>query len=247
MLLSVISIAYRNLHGLQKTLSGFEGHACDNDIEIIVVDGGSDDGTREFLAQQTISKKWVSEPDGGIYHAMNKGLAMASGDYVWFLNSGDFVMDRSVVPEILESLRKGPDALYGETMMVDKEGRHLGTRSEKSTRKLPDKLHWKSFAMGMNVGHQSFLIRRELALPYQVNYRYVADIDWMISCLKNCRHVLRFPKVIACFTLDGFSSANRKNSNKERYQVLKKHYGFLPNLLNHGRIAWRKVIHPSGL
>ena len=241
MRLSVISIAYNNLKGLQKTLAVFNGQNLLTEIEIIVVDGGSTDGTKEFLETQTLTKNWVSEPDKGIYNAMNKGLAMAKGDYVWFLNSGDYVEDFSVVDLLLNSLKLNPDAVYGETMMVDSDGKHLGLRSVFTTRKLPDNLNWTSFRLGMNVGHQSFVIKLSLALLYNEKYRYVADIDWMIRCLKVCKNVVNLDAVLACFTVDGFSSVQRKASNKERYEVLKEHYGFLPNAFAHLGIVLRKL------
>ena len=241
MRLSVISIAYNNLKGLQKTLAVFNGQNLSAQIEIVVVDGGSNDGTKDFLASQTLTKNWISEPDKGIYNAMNKGLEMATGDYVWFLNSGDYVEEFSTIETILNVLKQAPDAVYGETMMVDAEGKHLGLRSEFTTRKLPDNLSWTSFRMGMNVGHQSFVIKRSLALLYNEKYRYVSDIDWMIRCLKACQEVVNLGAVLACFTVDGFSSVQRKASNKERYEVLKVHYGFLPNAFAHLGIVLRKL------
>ncbi len=241
MKLSIVTIAYNNLDGLKKTLEIFlDGKYADR-VEHVIVDGGSSDGTREFLEKLKLSATWVSEKDTGIYNAMNKGLAMAKGDYVWFLNSGDYVHDGRTLELVLNALDRHPDALYGETMMVSPSGREMGTRSEISTRKLPETLHWKSFSMGMNVGHQSFIIRRQLAVPYDETYRYVSDIDWMIFCLKQCRTVVNLKTVLACFTLEGFSSANRKASNLERYKVLKKHYGWLPNLLAHAGIIMRKL------
>ena len=241
MRLSVISIAFNNLKGLQKTLAVFNGQNLSDQVEIVVVDGGSMDGTKAFLESQTLTHNWVSEPDKGIYNAMNKGLAMAKGDYVWFLNSGDYVEDFAVVEKLLTFLNQDPDAVYGETMMVDAEGKHLGLRSVFTTRKLPDHLSWTSFRMGMNVGHQSFIIKRNLSVPYNEEYRYVADIDWMIRCLKVCKNVLNLNTVVACFTVDGFSSVQRKSSNKERYEVLKEHYGFLPNAFSHLMIVLRKL------
>ena len=241
MKLSVISIAYNNLKGLEKTLAVFNGHNFLQDIEILIVDGGSKDGTKEFLETQSLSKNWVSEPDKGIYNAMNKGLSMAKGDYVWFLNSGDYVEDFSLIEKLLNVLKQEPDAVYGETMMVDVEGKHLGLRSVFTTRKLPDNLNWTSFRLGMNVGHQSFVVKRSLALLYNEKYRYVADIDWMIRCLKVCKNVVNLDAVLACFTVDGFSSVQRKASNKERYEVLKEHYGFLPNAFAHLGIVLRKL------
>ena len=158
-----------------------------------------------------------------------------------FETYGDYVEDFSLIEKLLNVLKQEPDAVYGETMMVDVEGKHLGLRSVFTTRKLPDNLNWTSFRLGMNVGHQSFVVKRSLALLYNEKYRYVADIDWMIRCLKACKNVVNLDAVLACFTVDGFSSVQRKASNKERYEVLKEHYGFLPNAFAHLGIVLRKL------
>ncbi len=237
--LSVITITYNNYNGLLKTLALLEADEFREEIEIVIVDGGSGDETPEFLKHQTATTNWVSEPDKGIYDAMNKGFNMAGGQYVWFLNAGDYAYSALVVRTLLKMLDKEPDALYGETMLVDDMGNELGTRSEKTTRKLSETLTWKSFAMGMTVGHQAFVIKRSLALPYDTNLKHVSDIDWMIRCLKRCEIILNLNMVIACFTIDGHSTINRKASNKERYKVLSKHYGTLTNLWNHLKIVIR--------
>ncbi|MES2618793.1 MAG: glycosyltransferase family 2 protein [Bacteroidota bacterium] len=239
--LSVISIAYNNYKGLRKTLEVFENNAFDNKVEVVIVDGGSKDETPAYLKSQTVTQNWVSEPDKGIYDAMNKGLEMATGDYVWFLNSGDYAFGADTVKTIIDNLGKKADALYGETMLVDADGKVLGTRSEQTTRQLPPLLDWKSFQMGMNVGHQAFIIRRALALPYDISYKHVADIDWMIRCLKRCDTVVNLDQPIANFTLDGHSTKHRKASNRERYEVLKKHYGYFNNLKNHLLIIIRHL------
>lgn len=247
MILSVISIAYNNINGLKKTLEVFSDHSFNDALELVIVDGNSTDGTKDFLTSQSICSNWVSEPDKGIYNAMNKGLKMAKGEYVWFLNSGDFAKDAATIDRLLMLLQSQPDAIYAETMMVDEHWKPLGTRSEMSTRQLPGRLTWKSFQMGMNVGHQSFVVKRSLAADYNESYRYVADIDWMISTLKNCKSVVKMDGILACFTLDGFSSKHRKASNKERFQVLKYHYGALPNFWNHIKIALRKYFSKGKL
>jgi glycosyltransferase involved in cell wall biosynthesis len=241
MILSVISIAYNNLNGLKKTLELFSKQTFDGFVELVIVDGNSSDGTKAFLSEQSITNNWVSEPDNGIYNAMNKGLQMAKGEYVWFLNSGDYASSSESVNQLLNLLKLHPDAVYAETMMVNEIGVALGTRSQLSTRKLPDNLTWQSFQLGMNVGHQSFVVKKELSSNYNENFKYVADIDWMISTLKNCKRIVKMDGVLACFTLDGFSTQNRKASNKERFRVLEHHYGKFPNLLNHIKIALRKM------
>lgn len=247
MILSVISICYNNLNGLKKTLESFENHPHLKDIEFVIIDGNSTDGTKDFLKTQTLTQNYLSEPDKGIYNAMNKGLWRSKGQYIWFLNSGDYVYSPEIISEIIEICHKNPDAIYGETMMVDGNGLALGTRSDLSTRPLPAQLTWESFKFGMNVSHQSFIIKRSVALPYDEKLKYVSDIDWMIRCLKNCKQVINLHQIIACFTLDGFSTQKRKESNKERFTVLQTHYGVIPNLFNHMVISIRKLLNSNKL
>jgi hypothetical protein len=163
------------------------------------------------------------------------------------LNSGDYPYNPEIISEIIEICQKNPDAIYGETMMVDENGKALGTRSELTTRPMPAQLNWESFKFGMNVSHQSFIIKRSIALPYDEKLKYVSDIDWMIRCLKNCKQVINLNQTIACFTLDGFSTQKRKESNKERFAVLQTHYGFIPNIFNHMVISVRKLFNSKKL
>lgn len=247
MKLSVVTITFNNLAGLKRTLAVFEKERFVHEVEIVVVDGGSKDGTEAFLASQTLTANWVSEPDRGIYHAMNKGLARATGEYVWFLNAGDWVEDPETIRTLLNVLDKHPDAVYGETMMVTPDGKELGTRSTVTTRKLPESLNWKSLRFGMCVGHQSFVVRKSLAPQYDETLKHVADIDWMIRCLKNCRQVINLNRVLSNFAVEGHSTHNRKQSNLERFRVLRKHYGLIPNLLAHALIVVRKMLSPRRL
>ncbi len=239
--LSIISITYNNFKGLSKTLAIFQSNQFHSEIEIVIIDGGSTDETANFLKQQTLTDNWVSEPDKGIYDAMNKGLKRATGAYVWFLNAGDYVYSEDSLNAVLKGVKLMPDAMYGETMLVDNDGNEIGTRSEQTTRKLPEKLTWASFKRGMNVGHQAFIIKRSLVLPYNTQWKHVADIDWMIRCLKQCQKVLNLNATLVNFTLEGHSTIHRKASNKERFKVLQLHYGLLSNLWSHFVISMRHI------
>lgn len=239
--LSIISITYNNFKGLTSTLALFQSFDFQSDIEIVIVDGGSKDETLDFLKKQNLTDNWISEPDKGIYDAMNKGLKMAKGEYVWFLNAGDYAFSKESLMFVLEALKSGPDAVYGETMLVNSEGKPIGTRSEQTTRKLPKNLNWTSFKKGMTVGHQAFIIKKSLALPYHTKWKHVADIDWMIRCLKQCRTIVNLSTIIVNFTLEGHSTVHRKASNKERFKVLQLHYGLLSNLWSHFVISVRHL------
>jgi hypothetical protein len=183
---------------------------------------------------------------------MNKGLAMASGDYVLFLNAGDTLAHPRVLAD-LWSERKGAAVYYGQAMVVESMGgRELGLRKPLP----PQDLNWRSLRFGMVVSHQAFVIKRERALPYDLQYRICADIDWMIRCLRALGPGALGPEVVSSKALGvhfadrvlvhfldgGLSSQRRKAAWKERFLIMSRHYGPLNNLLNHGWIVIRYVL-----
>lgn len=231
--LSIITITYNAGQVLQRTLDSVAVQDYPH-IEYIIVDGASRDNTMDLVrALGERINKVISEPDQGLYDAMNKGLALASGDYVLFLNAGDELADGHVVSEIF-GLPKA-DVYYGHAMLVDLDGNSLGLREPLP----PEHLTWKSLQWGMNVCHQAFIIRRDKAVNYDLQYRICADIDWMIRSLKQCERTMPTGGLVCRFLIDGVSSAQRKKAWKERYIVLSRHYGWFRNLLNHLFIVLR--------
>jgi len=232
-ILSIITITYNAGQVLQRTLDSVSAQDYPH-IEYILVDGQSKDNTMDLVkAMGSRINKVVSEPDGGLYDAMNKGLTMATGVYVLFLNAGDTLADGHVLSEIF-SLPPA-DVYYGDAMLVNLDGKSLGLREPLP----PEKLSWKSLQWGMNVCHQAFIIRRDKATTYDLQYRICADIDWMIRSLKQCERTQKTRGIVCRFLIDGVSSAQRKNAWKERYTILSRHYGWFNNLLNHVFITLR--------
>lgn len=116
MKLSIITINYNNLEGLKRTYESVVSQTC-QDFEWIIIDGGSTDGSKEFIEEhQAHFAYWCSEPDKGIYNAMNKGIAKANGEYLQFLNSGDNLVDNKVVEEFL-ALGWDEDVIVGDVML----------------------------------------------------------------------------------------------------------------------------------
>lgn len=235
---TIITITYNAARWLERTVLSVLSQSYPH-IEYIIIDGASTDGTVDIIKQYASGLAyWVSEPDRGLYDAMNKGLERASGDYVWFMNAGDTLYTADTVQRIVASLKKSvslPDVIYGETAIVDAEGKSLGMRRLKA----PKQLTWKSFRMGMLVCHQSFIAKRELAPKYDTQYRLVADFDWCIQCLKRSRKTHNTHLVLSNFLEDGLSSTQRKASLKERYAVMCKYYGKPLTALLHGWFALR--------
>lgn len=225
-LFSVITVTYNAGKNLETTLQSVCAQQ-DAQIEYIVVDGGSTDGTLEVIGRySSCIAKWISEPDQGLYDAMNKGLKLATGDYVWFLNAGDTLRQTDVVRQLSEiAVREGfPDILYGETDLVDAEGKFIAERRLKA----PERLSWESFRMGMLVCHQSFIVRRALAPSYDLTYRFSGDFDWCIRCMKSAACIVNTHLRLVNYLYEGLTTRNRKASLKERYRIMVKYYGRLP-------------------
>jgi len=238
--ISIITVTYNAANLLEKTLKSV-AEQSHNAIEYIVVDGASKDDTLQVIKRNEHKvDKWISEPDRGIYDAMNKGLKMASGDFVMFLNAGDFFYQKDTLVRVMAQVTELTDILYGETMLVNENYEAIGTRSNKTTRKLPKKLDWTSFQEGMTVCHQSFIARRTVAPPYILN-NLAADIDWCIHCLKNSRTILNANQIIAAYLVGGTSQKQKFPSLIDRFKVMNKHYGFFKTIGLHLKFVFRAV------
>ncbi len=235
---TIITITYNAARWLERTVVSILSQSYPN-IEYLIIDGGSKDGTVDIIKQYAPGiAYWVSEPDKGLYDAMNKGLKQATGDYVWFINAGDTLQSAATVQRIAMKIGKRsslPDIIYGETSIVDAEGKPLGMRRLKA----PKQLTWKSFRMGMLVCHQSFIAKRTIAPEYDLQYRLSADYDWCIRCLKQAKSIYNTKMILSNYLEEGLSTQQRKASLKERYEVMCKYYGKFATIILHGWFALR--------
>ena len=240
--LSIITVCYNPGQLLLETMESVWAQDADA-IEYLVIDGGSTDGTVALLrAHSDRIDHWQSEPDAGIYDAMNKGLAAATGDFVWFMNAGDQLFAPDTARRLLALAAPDVDVLYGEVMLVNQAREHLGPFSETRPMRLPERLDWKSLQRGMVVCHQGFVPRRRIAGRYMLN-NLAADIDWVIECLKQSRRTVNTKLILAEYLAGGVSKQQHRRSLLGRYRILRKQYGFLPNLVNHARIVVRAGVH----
>lgn len=231
--LSVITIVYNNVRHIERTMLSVINQTYSN-IEYILVDGFSTDGTLEIVQQYTSQiETLISEKDKGIYDAMNKGLAAATGDYVIFMNSGDGFYAPDTVAQVFAT---APDAdiYYGETEMIDDAGNSLGQRRHKA----PAQFTWRHFKYGMSVSHQAIYIKRSLTQPYDRQYELSADIDWILHAAKKAKMIVNVHRYVARYLVGGMSKQKHRQSLKERFAIMRKHYGLLPTVFNHGVIAF---------
>ncbi|WEK19605.1 MAG: glycosyltransferase family 2 protein [Candidatus Pedobacter colombiensis] len=226
--LSVITIVYNNVKDIERTMLSVLNQTYGN-IEYIIIDGASNDGTKDLIYNhKSRLAQFISEPDKGIYDAMNKGLSLATGDYVLFMNSGDEIYAPETVAEVFETAASA-DIYYGETEMFNEKWESLGQRRHRA----PENFNWQSFKYGMNISHQAIYVKRSIAGKFDLQYKYSGDIDWIISAAKNASSIVNTHTYVAKYLVGGISKKKQLASLKERFRIFTKYYGLIPNLINH--------------
>lgn len=210
------------------------------DFEYIIIDGASTDGTLELInARSPEVDQFISEPDTGIYNAMNKGLRLARGTYLCFMNAGDTFHAPDTLMQLFSSLgNQKPDILYGETNLVNSEGEFLKPRRLKA----PKRLNKRSFLTGMHVCHQSFYPKRELAPEYDEHYRFSSDYDWCLKILDKAEVTYNSGLILTDYLSEGVTTRHRKASLIERYKIMCRHFGWYRAILAHFYIVLRALV-----
>lgn len=221
MKISIITISYNNLEGLKRTVSSVLGQSF-SDIEYIVIDGGAEDDSDKFLAANAEQiTYWVSEPDKGIYNAMNKGIAQSNGEYLLFLNSGDVFINADVLETMVLQLN-GEDIVYGNGRLITNEGKFVGM-------KVPETLDLPYFIHSSLV-HPATFIKKELFNTlgsYNEGNKIVSDWEFFIKAIliNNC--TTKKVDVMMAEIEDGGISRDEsylKLLAKEKESVLNKYF-----------------------
>lgn len=237
--ISIITVVYNNRNNFYKTIESVK-HQNYKNIEYIVIDGGSTDGTLEEIKRNNdVVNKWISEKDSGIYDAMNKGISIATGDYIWFLNGGDMIYSPNTLNEVFTSCKEA-DVYYGDTELVDDDGKSYGKRKLKTP---PENLSWKNMIDGMVITHQSLIIKKNIIIPYDLSFKHCSDIDWTIKILKSSNKIINTRIIISKFLLGGYSRKNTISSLFERIRILSKHFNIILVLFNHFKLTFRFLVH----
>ena len=238
---SIITITYNAASVIEPTLQSVLAQTYRN-YEYLLIDGGSkDDTVAKAKASGITFAHIISEPDKGLYDAMNKGIGLATGDYLCFLNAGDSFFAPDTLQTIATAANKEktlPDVLYGETAEVDKARNFVRMRRLKA----PKELNWRSFKDGMMVCHQAFYAKREIAPMYDLKYRFSSDVDWCIKVMKRSSRLVNVNATVINYLQDGLSIQNHRISLKERFCIMSKHYGLLPTIARHLWFILRVVI-----
>ena len=225
MIVSIITINRNNATGLEKTMQSVFSQTCRN-FEYIIVDGASTDTSVQVIQRFAHlfgdRLKWVSESDSGIYNAMNKGLKMASGQYVEFLNSGDCLASNDVIEKIIRSLDNNgfPSILYGNMIKISEDGKHIHNKGIAG-----QNVSFLSFYKG-TINHPAAFIRKDLFEKYgkyDENLKIVSDWKWFLQAIALGGENPVYADIdVAVFDMNGISESNRELAIKERKSVLEQ-------------------------
>jgi|Laugresp1bdmlbsn_1035097.scaffolds.fasta_scaffold03376_3 glycosyltransferase involved in cell wall biosynthesis len=220
--ISIITINYNDLKGLQKTFNSVVNQT-NKDFEYIVIDGGSSDGGKEFLEQNSDPLAyWISEKDSGVYNAMNKGIKAAKGEYLLFLNSGDFLVDDDVIEKVIENIDSKHSFYYGNLFYSLDDKRTLIWTP-------PAKLSF-SYFFQHSLPHPASFIKRDLFekyFLYNEKYKIVSDWEFFIYCICKMDEPYKYINInIADFDNSGISSTSNNMDliQSEKEDVFNKYF-----------------------
>jgi putative colanic acid biosynthesis glycosyltransferase len=216
MLFSIVTVTRNNCGGLKKTAESLMSQEYDG-FEWIIIDGNSTDGSKSDFSDYTenLRATIVSEEDDGPYDAMNKGMALATGTYVLFLNSGDTLAQTQTLKKIKESVwLSRPDFIYGDAWEFSK-GR---------TWYKPARAHAK-IDKGMFTHHQSMFYKKDVIedLTYDSDFKIAADYDFTLRFLNRAATCLRLSFPLCVFEAGGLSQRNVTRGRKEQFAIRQKH------------------------
>ncbi|MBQ7041935.1 MAG: glycosyltransferase [Muribaculaceae bacterium] len=238
-LFSIITVTYNAASTLSPTLKSVKEQSC-RLFEYIIMDGASKDDTVKIAQNAQIEQmRLFTNPDKGLYDAMNKAMDVATGEYLIFLNAGDAFHSPETLQLIADTIMDNdfPGIVYGQTQLVNAQRQHIGDRHLTA----PETLTLKSFANGMVVCHQAFIVLRRIAGEYDLKYRFSADYEWCIRCLQHSRHNIYINETIIDYLSEGLTTANRKASLKERFHIMCHYYGTIPTIMRHLRFVPRFI------
>lgn len=222
---SVITVVFNGASYIEKTVQSVINQTYE-DLEYIVIDGGSTDGTLDILEKyRNQIKHLVSEKDRGIYDAMNKGLKLATGRWVNFLNGGDFFFNDQTVESILSSIPPHAYFVYGESINVYQQfQKHIK----------PLKISKASLRKSLGLCHQAVFAAREVAPFYDLGFSYKAEYNWVIEIVYNLppSAIFYYPKPVVYYSLGGFSEKGMVNNLIEFMKLTRKKFGIFQLLAN---------------
>jgi glycosyltransferase involved in cell wall biosynthesis len=229
--MSVVTVVYNGQENLEQTINSVLDQTYDN-IEYIIIDGGSKDGTIDIIKRyEDKIDYWVSEPDGGIYSAMNKGTSLCSGDYVSFLPADDWY-NKNTIELVVNSIQNSnADYLFGNVNMYEQNAILYVSKGI---------LDQYKFDIPFN--HQSLFVKTKYLLmyPFDLKYKVIADYDFIVKLIRKQLSYIYIDETIANFRLGGISSTT--NMTKEKLALYYSHFGIMYAVYNYSIIIKSRLI-----
>jgi len=247
MKVSVITVCYNAEQTIEKTISSVLSQTY-NDIEYIIVDGLSKDGTMEIVKRNRLSiAEVISEPDIGIYDAMNKGIRLAHGDLLFFLNADDVFVDDSVIAHVIDAFMPDDDIIFGDILVCDENNdKYLHISRSGFT-----KFNFIDSTINQPATFYTQMAFKRCGL-FNTQYRVGGDFEWYLRAVNKKLHFHHIKLNIAVFKLGGIST-NQKTlqlSKKERNAIVNEYYTNIEQYLYHifyKRISWRMLKYTPSL
>jgi glycosyltransferase involved in cell wall biosynthesis len=215
-LVTVITVVFNAVDSIEQTINGVLGQTYEN-IEYIVIDGKSNDGTLEIIKKYSDKiTRWISEEDKGVYDAMNKGVAMATGEWINFMNAGDVFCDKNTVESLFEGISEDTDLVYGNAIEKLVSGGAKNLEAGENLENL-----WK----GALFGHESLFVKSNIIKNnlFNLKYKVAADYDFIMKCFYKG---YKFEKVgvdVLLFSLPGFSREHWVVASLENWKIARKY------------------------
>ncbi|MCR5444411.1 MAG: glycosyltransferase [Bacteroidales bacterium] len=240
MKLSIITVNLNNRDGLQKTIESVVSQTF-RDFEWIIIDGGSTDGSKELIEQYADHfSYWISEPDKGIYNAMNKGIKVANGEYLQFLNSGDSLYEKDTLQKVFNG-SDTYDILFGSCIVHDP---YAGIYEHGAK----DTMFTAFQLLSKSLPHQASFIKKKLFNKYgfyDEKFKICADMKFFYDVIVNHNATIRrLPYIIAHFDGDGISNRQLKTVASETECIAKE---FLPNRLVQDFLCHNDILQKEGV
>lgn len=218
-LISVVTVTLNDKEGLKKTIESVMRQGELKRLEHIIVDGASSYDIFGLVAELGSNARCWSEPDGGLFDAMNKGIELATGTFVIFMNSGDCFAEDDIVREVKSAMsNETPDIIYGDSLEQLESGEVAYKRGRD--------MRW--IGIGMNTHHQSFLYRRgmlnEKGIRYNLDYRLAGDYEFTLLCHRAARCTVRLRTPVSVFLSGGLSQVRYAEAHREQAKIREKFF-----------------------
>jgi glycosyltransferase involved in cell wall biosynthesis len=217
--ISIITVVYNSANFLENTIKSVLNQNYKN-IEYIIIDGGSEDGTIDIIKKyENRINYWVSEQDYGIYDAMNKGIAVSTGEYLYFLNAGDTLYRNDTIQSIVKNITNEKIDILTGNINVNNQNKEQIIKFSKFNR---------FYLMRHTINHQAIIAHRRCfrnSNNFKIEYNIRADYEWLVRCIIGNELKIRYYDIIiANYLFGGYSKKNEREGNKEKRPIIKQYF-----------------------